>query len=145
MSNALVLFMKAPRPGTVKTRLTPHVTMDEAAELYRAFILDTLHLAQRTAAATLFVAWTPDDGRTELGSALGCLGDPDVNWLRQRGSHLGERLSNAFADSGRTDGKRPSYWAVTAPSSPWLSSKRLSRHWTGTTSCSVPPMMAATT
>ena len=97
MSNALVLFMKAPRPGTVKTRLTPRVTMDEAAELYRAFILDTLNLARRTTAATLFVAWTPDDGRAELASALGCPGDPDVNWLRQRGSHLGERLSNAFA------------------------------------------------
>ena len=94
MSNALVLFMKTPRPGTVKTRLTPHVTMAEAAELYRAFILDTLHMAQRTAGATLFVAWTPDDGRAEL---LNALGDPDVNWLRQRGSHLGERLSNAFS------------------------------------------------
>jgi len=94
MSNALVLFMKAPRPGTVKTRLTPRVTMHEAAELYRAFILDTLHLARRIAGAALFVAWTPDDGRAELGSALD---DPDVNWLRQRGSHLGERLSHAFA------------------------------------------------
>lgn len=73
--------------------------MDEAAELYRAFILDTLHLAQRTAVASLFVAWTPDDGRAELVSTLGCPGcpdDPDVNWLCQRGSHLGERLSNAF-------------------------------------------------
>lgn len=94
MSNALVLFMKAPRPGTVKTRLTPRFTMDEAAELYRAFILDTLHLAQRTAVASPFVAWTPDDGRAELTTALG---DPGVNWVRQRGSHLGERMSNAFA------------------------------------------------
>ncbi|MDE2727874.1 MAG: TIGR04282 family arsenosugar biosynthesis glycosyltransferase [Gemmatimonadota bacterium] len=97
MSNALVLFMKAPRPGTVKTRLTPSITMDEAAELYRAFILDTLHLAQRTDGVSLFVAWTPDDGRAELLNALGCPGDHDVNWLRQRGSHLGERLSNAFS------------------------------------------------
>ncbi len=80
--------------------------MDEAAELYRAFILDTLHLAQRTAVASLFVAWTPDDGRAELVSTLGCPGcpdDPDVNWLCQRGSHLGERLSNAFA-AFRQDG-----------------------------------------
>lgn len=100
MSNALVLFMKAPRPGTVKTRLTPRVTLDEAAELYRAFILDTLHLAQRTEVASLFVAWTPDDGRAELTAALG---DPDVNWLCQRGSHLGERMSNAFA-AFRKDG-----------------------------------------
>ena len=103
ISNALVLFMKAPRPGTVKTRLTPRVTTDEAAELYRAFILDTLHQAQRIAGTDLFVAWTPDDGRTELLKALGCPGDPDVNWHRQRGSHLGERLSNAFS-AFRQDG-----------------------------------------
>ncbi len=102
MSNALVLFMKAPRPGTVKTRLTPRVTTGEAAELYRAFILDTLHLAQRVSGASLFVAWTPDDGLAELRSALdgpgspGDQGSPEVNWFVQRGGHLGERLSNAF-------------------------------------------------
>ena len=100
MSNALVLFMKAPRPGTVKTRLTPRVSIGEAAELYRAFILDTFHLAQRVSGASLFVAWTPDDGLVELRSALGGPGGPGgpkVNWIVQRGGHLGERLSNAFA------------------------------------------------
>ena len=106
MSNALVLFMKAPRPGTVKTRLTPRVSIGEAAELYSAFILDTLHLARRVSGASLFVAWTPDDGLAELQSALGGTGEtgetggtdhPDVSWFRQRGGHLGERLSNAFA------------------------------------------------
>ena len=113
VSNALVLFMKAPRPGTVKTRLTPRVSIDEAADLYSAFILDTLHLAQRVAGASLFVAWTPEDGLAELRSVLcgpggpgvtgdpsgpGGQGGPDVNWIVQRGGHLGERLSNAFAD-----------------------------------------------
>ncbi len=98
----------------MKTRLTPRVTIGEAAELYRAFILDTLHLAQRVSGATLFVAWTPDDGLEELRSALDgpgspggqgspgspggpvSPGGPDVNWFVQRGGHLGERLSNAF-------------------------------------------------
>ncbi len=94
MSNALVLFMKAPRPGTVKTRLTPKVSAVEAAELYRAFILDTLQLVQRIAGTSLFVAWTPDDGLADLRAALG---NPDVEWIAQRGRHLGERMSNAFA------------------------------------------------
>ena len=97
MSNALVLYMKAPRPGTVKTRLTPRVSAGEAAELYRAFILDTLHLAQGIAGASLFVAWTPEDGLGELRSALG---NPDVEWTGQHGSDLGERLSNTFAFLG---------------------------------------------
>ncbi len=93
MTNALVLFMKAPRPGTVKTRLTVQVSNTEAAKLYRAFIQDTLHLARRVAGASLYVAWTPDDGLAELQAALG---NPEVNWFGQRGAHLGERLSNAF-------------------------------------------------
>ena len=94
MSNALVLYMKAPRPGAVKTRLTPRVSAGEAAELYRAFILDTLHLAQGIAGASLFVAWTPEDGLAELRSALG---NPDVEWTGQRGRDLGDRLANTFA------------------------------------------------
>ena len=94
MSNALVLFMKAPRPGTVKTRLTPRFSNAEAAELYRAFIRDTLHLARQVSGASLYVGWTPDDGRAELQAALG---DPKVNWFGQRGADLGDRLSNAFA------------------------------------------------
>ncbi len=93
MSNALVLFMKAPRAGTVKTRLTSRVSDTEAADLYRAFIQDTLHLARRITGATLYVAWTPDDGLAELQTALG---NPEVNWLEQCGAHLGERLTNAF-------------------------------------------------
>lgn len=97
MSNALVLYMKAPRPGTVKTRLTPRVSAGEAAKLYRAFILDTFHLAQGIAGASLFVAWTPEDGLAELRSALG---NPDVEWTGQRGRDLGERLSNTFAVLG---------------------------------------------
>ncbi len=95
MSNALVLFMKAPRPGTVKTRLTARVSPGAAAALYRAFILDTLHIAQGIASASLYVAWAPEDGLADLRSALG---DPDVIWTGQRGGHLGERLSNAFAE-----------------------------------------------
>ena len=78
----------------MKTRLTPRVSPGTAAALYRAFILDTLHIAQGVAGTSLFVAWTPDDGLAELRSALG---NPDVKWTRQRGRHLGERLSNAFA------------------------------------------------
>lgn len=94
MSNALILFMKAPRPGTVKTRLTSRVSPGAAAALYRAFILDTLHIAQGIAGASLHVAWAPEDGLADLRSALG---NPDVKWTGQQGSHLGERLSNAFA------------------------------------------------
>ena len=93
MPNALVLFMKAPRPGTVKTRLTSQFSMTEASNLYRAFIKDTVYLSQQIIGVSVYVAWTPANSLKELKDALG---NPEVHWLLQHGSHLGERLSNTF-------------------------------------------------
>lgn len=93
MSNALVLFMKAPRPGTVKTRLASRVSMTEAADLYRAFIKDTVYLSQQITGASVYVAWTPENGLIELKDALD---NPEVYWCYQHGAHLGERLANTF-------------------------------------------------
>lgn len=38
----MILFAKAPIPGRVKTRLARHLGAEAAAELHRAFVLDTL-------------------------------------------------------------------------------------------------------
>ena len=34
----LIVFAKAPRPGLVKTRLSPPLTLDQCAELYQAML-----------------------------------------------------------------------------------------------------------
>jgi hypothetical protein len=44
-SNLLLIMAKTPRPGTVKTRLCPPLTPGLAADLYRAFLRDTLGTA----------------------------------------------------------------------------------------------------
>jgi rSAM/selenodomain-associated transferase 1 len=41
----LGIFVKEPRPGTVKTRLARGIGAAAAADLYRAFVVDTLTLA----------------------------------------------------------------------------------------------------
>ena len=94
MSKILILFLKTPRPGFVKTRLTSIFSQSEAAELYSSFIKDTLHLALNITGVSVYVAWTPDDGLPELQSVLGC--NAKVSWFKQKGNHLGEKLSNAL-------------------------------------------------
>ena len=39
---AVAIMAKAPRPGTVKTRLCPPLLATEAAALYRCFLLDKI-------------------------------------------------------------------------------------------------------
>jgi len=38
----MILFAKAPIPGSVKTRLAPALGPARAAELHRAFVADTI-------------------------------------------------------------------------------------------------------
>ncbi|MHB2025967.1 MAG: TIGR04282 family arsenosugar biosynthesis glycosyltransferase [Elusimicrobiota bacterium] len=91
--DAVVVFAKAPVPGRVKTRLCPPLSPGQAAQLYRAFIQDTLACARSIARAKLLVAYA-DDGAS-----------PELNWLKnqpgfdffpQEGEDLGERLVRAF-------------------------------------------------
>ncbi|MDN5861243.1 MAG: glycosyltransferase, partial [Pseudonocardia sp.] len=53
---ALVVLAKAPVQGTVKTRLCPPATPEQAAELAAAALLDTLAAAAAVPRAQLVVA-----------------------------------------------------------------------------------------
>ncbi len=93
--DTVLVIAKSPRPGRVKTRLTPLFSPEEAALLAAAAVRDTLCAAAGTGRRTV-VAW---DG-------------PTTPWLRgerlevlpQRGDGLGERLDAAFRDAlGRAE------------------------------------------
>ena len=51
MTTAVVVMGKVPRPGRVKTRMCPPLSGEQAAELYRAFLLDVFHLVESATAA----------------------------------------------------------------------------------------------
>lgn len=93
MSAALIVFAKVPRPGAVKTRLTPVLTPEEAARLYEAFLRDAL--AQYRALDV--------DVRLYLGPPFGeahhALAPEGVTIHAQVGEGLGQRMENAFADT----------------------------------------------
>lgn len=93
MDAALIVFAKVPRPGDVKTRLTPVLTPTEAAQLYDAFLRDALQLyADLAADVRLYLAPPlPDEPLT---------GRPDsVSLFEQEGEGLGARMKRAFEDT----------------------------------------------
>lgn len=93
MDQALLLFAKVPRPGGVKTRLTPVLTPSEAARLYTAFLRDAVRQARQLEAdVRLYLAPPLPNGEIE--------GVPsDVSVHEQQGASLGPRMAQAFRDT----------------------------------------------
>ncbi|MFF8941591.1 DUF2064 domain-containing protein [Streptomyces sp. NPDC014864] len=84
----LLVIAKEPRPGRVKTRLTPPFTPREAAELAEAALADTLHA----------VAAAPASRRVlVLDGTPGPWLPPGFDVVPQCGGGLDERLAAAFA------------------------------------------------
>src|SRR5581483_8224650 len=85
--NALVLMAKWPHPGRTKTRLSPPLTPSEAAELARAFLLDTLAEAAR-ADADRILAFAPLSAAEDFRRLVG----PNVGLIPAEAPHLGIAL-----------------------------------------------------
>jgi rSAM/selenodomain-associated transferase 1 len=86
-------MLKAPRPGTVKTRLAAAIGADEATRVYR-------RLAERQLAAIppdwpVEVHFAPSDARDEMRAWLG----PRPALFAQAEGDLGARLTHAVADT----------------------------------------------
>src|SRR5262245_53711926 len=78
---------KAPRAGEVKTRLCPPLSAGAAASLYRCFLLDKIEQVRALKDARPFVAYTPDEARTEFEALA-----PGFALVPQQGADLGARL-----------------------------------------------------
>lgn len=86
----LIVIAKEPRPGRVKTRLTPAYTPAQAADLAAAALADTLEAVARTPAQRRTLALDGNPGRWLPGG---------VQVIPQRGGGLDERLAAAFEDA----------------------------------------------
>lgn len=87
MRPAVIVMIKAPRAGFVKTRLAPPLSHADAAALATCFAQDTVNIVSREASEVI-IAYAPADGRDMLEASL----PNDLHWLEQRGADLGERL-----------------------------------------------------
>lgn len=87
-----MVFARVPVAGQVKTRMRPVLQAAEAADLYRALLLDTLEVVRATDADAV-VAFTPANGRAALERLLG------RRWplVAQGPGDLGARLGTVFA------------------------------------------------
>lgn len=99
MSAAVLLVVaKAPVPGFSKTRLCPPATVEQAADIAAAALLDTLDAVFATTAVVPVVAFTGDLAAAarecDLRSAL-----ERCTVISQRGDDLATRLVHAHADT----------------------------------------------
>jgi rSAM/selenodomain-associated transferase 1 len=90
-ARAVLILVKAPAPGTVKTRLCPPCTPHQAAALAAASLTDTLAAVRATPGTSTTVVLEGEPGPwLPAGTRV----------IRQRGSGLDERLEASFEDAG---------------------------------------------
>ncbi len=91
-NNAVIVFLKAPEKGRVKTRLSKILDESFVLELYWGFIRDTLLALPPV--ADKFIYFLPLEKKEDLRSWLG----DEYQYVLQTGRDLGEKMSNAFKD-----------------------------------------------
>lgn len=98
MRPAIIVMVKAPHAGAVKTRLVPPLSAHHAAALAACFACDVISNMQRITPDTI-VAYAPADGRAMIEDILlQNILTPNLIYVEQRGIDLGARLSNVAAD-----------------------------------------------
>jgi uncharacterized protein len=88
----LVIMAKAPRPGAVKTRLTPSLSPAAVTDFYSCLLDDTLALARSLSDSEVAIM-CPDTDVNELAQLAGS----EVSIVAQKGEGLAAGLTSVFA------------------------------------------------
>jgi rSAM/selenodomain-associated transferase 1 len=88
----VILFVRYPEKGAVKTRLAKVLGEDKTLELYRNFVLDALD-SFREINARRCVWYYPENSKKQIRRWLGS----GYEYFPQKGDDLGDRMKNAFA------------------------------------------------
>jgi rSAM/selenodomain-associated transferase 1 len=97
----LVIMAKAPRPGSVKTRLTPSLPLQAVSAFYGCLLDDTLALARSLAGVEIAIM-CPDPDVDELA----CLAGHAAHVVAQKGEGLAAGLTSVFAHFGMGQQRR---------------------------------------
>jgi rSAM/selenodomain-associated transferase 1 len=92
-SSTVIIFVKAPIPGKVKTRLAASIGPGHAVNLYRCFVKDTIRTAKQ-ACGCLNIFYDSADASAPIQQMLG----DEQAYQAQCGKDLGEKMANAFCD-----------------------------------------------
>lgn len=88
MDACVIVFVKDPVPGQVKTRLIPYLSPEQAASLYQTFLVDWCSALSTIPIADRVIAYTPPESLRTLQALIG---EAPV-YIPQQGASLGERL-----------------------------------------------------
>lgn len=91
---ALIVFLKFPEKGKVKTRLSRDLDTDFVFELYKAFISDLAEKLQPVR-NTCFFVWPLEQTEEKIKVLENLIGH-GLHFYAQQGDHLGDRMANAF-------------------------------------------------
>ena len=100
--NAVVIFMKYPCPGQVKTRLGLKIGNKNVAELYKIFVALTFDLVKNFENTEIYIAYSPKDRRAEILDML----PKSFKHFPQEGEDLGQRMLAAFETCFRLGTKK---------------------------------------
>ncbi|MFH1379921.1 MAG: TIGR04282 family arsenosugar biosynthesis glycosyltransferase [bacterium] len=89
--NCIILFVKYPQKGKVKTRLAADIGSAQATALYKNFIKDILSLT-KTITSEVCILFDPPAKQSKFKKWLG----PAYQYYPQSRGDLGERMKNAF-------------------------------------------------
>ena len=109
----LLVFVKRPRPGEVKTRLVPRLGAGPAAELYRGLAELEIQATAPAGEYERLFFYTPPQAHAEMAAWL-----PGQTWRPQRGADLGERMAAACHDAFQLGARRV---ALVGSDAPWVS------------------------
>ena len=90
--NALIIFARQPVPGQVKTRLSPPLSTEEAAELYRCMLEDILARTESLAGLERYLFFEGGDDEAAYFART----SPGMARFPQEGDDLGARMAAAF-------------------------------------------------
>jgi rSAM/selenodomain-associated transferase 1 len=111
--NVLIVFVKEPRPGAAKTRLTPSLSAADAAEVYRVLAEEEIrNTAPRPGEYTRLFFFDPSSAPEAMSEWL-----PEETLVPQRGTDLGARMSTAFDEAFHRGARRA---AVIGTDVPWV-------------------------
>lgn len=93
-SDVLIIFIKYPQAGVVKTRLAKGIGSENAARLYQAFV-EAILKRTKSKSFQRIIFYSPADKEKEIRNWLGEAA-PGSAFVLQKGRTLGERLCQAF-------------------------------------------------
>jgi rSAM/selenodomain-associated transferase 1 len=101
VDRCVILFVKLPEKGKVKSRLARELGWDLVLRLYESMVLDTIDVLKR-AAAPFAICFDPPGSLDRVQCWLG----QEHSYIPQTGGDLGERMEQAFVRAFREGMKR---------------------------------------